>query len=224
MGKEIVKIKSFPNGINVMLDADVPFEELYIAYAEKFRDSSKFFGNAKRVISFEGRELSELEERALLEAISEYTDLNILCVVDNNPDADQLYMKAATSFASGNVNSNGQIYKGCVHSGEKIESPSSIIILGDVNPGAEIITKGSVVVLGCIYGDVSAGVSGDESAFVAALDFKAIEVKIAGETCKILPKSAGFLRSKPGPRIVFIGNDGIDIEEITKDFLMNLPF
>lgn len=224
MAKEIVVIKSFKNGINVILDPDVPFEELYIAYAEKFRDSSKFFGNAKRVISFEGRELSELEERALIEAISEYSDLTVLCVLKNDEEKDQVYYKAASTFSLGDSSSNGQIYKGCVHSGEKIETPSSIIILGDVNPGAEIKADGSVVVLGCIYGDVCAGSSGDENTFVAALDFKSTEVRISDKVCKILAKSAGFLRSKPGARIVYIGKEGIDIEEITKDFLMNLPF
>lgn len=224
MAKEIVIIKSFPNGINVVLDPTVPFEQLYIAYAEKFRDSAKFFGKAKRVISFEGRELSELEERALVEAISEYSDLTVLCILKNDEEKDQLYYKAANSFSSGDPNSNGQIYKGSVLADQFIETPSSIIILGDVNNGAEVISKGSVVVLGCIYGNVTAGSAGDEGAFVAALDFKAQEVCIADQRCNTIYKSAGFLRTKPGPRIVYIGEDGINIEEITRDFLMNLPF
>jgi len=224
MSKEIIMIKSFKNGINVVLDPDVPFEELYVAYAEKFRDSAHFFKDAKRVLSFEGRKLSELEERALVEAISEYTDLRILCIVEEDEDENQVYYRAANSFSAGDPNSNGQIYKGCVHSGQRIETPSSIIILGDVNPGAEIVSNGSVVVLGCIYGDVKAGAKGDEGAFVAALDFKSTEVGIADKICKTLPKSAGFLRTKPGARIVYIANDEIEIDEISKEFLMNLPF
>lgn len=221
---QTVMIKSFPNGINVVLNPDVPFEQLYIEFAEKFRDSSKFFGKAKRVISFEGRELTQLEERALLEAISEYSDLTVTCVVENDEASNQIYMKAADSFSLSDVTNSGQIFKGCVKADQNIEMSSSIIILGDVNPGAVVKSKGSVVVLGTIYGNVEAGIDGDESSFVSAIDFKATEVKIAKETCKILPKSAGFLRTKPGPRIVFIGKNGIDIEEITKDFLMNLPF
>lgn len=224
MSKEIIMIKSFKNGINVVLDPDVPFEELYIAYAERFRDSAHFFKDAKRVLSFEGRKLSELEERALVEAISEYTDLRILCVIEQDEEENQIYYRAANSFSSGDPNSNGQIFKGCVHSGQRIETPSSIIILGDVNPGAEIISNGSVVVLGCIYGDVIAGAHGDTGAFVAALDFKTTQISIADNTCKILPKSAGFLRTKPGARIVYVANNEIEIEEITKEFLMNLPF
>lgn len=219
-----VMIKSFPNGISVVLDPNIPFEQLYIEYAEKFRDSSKFFGKAKRVISFEGRELSSLEERALLEAISEYTDLTVTCVVSKDDESNQLYLKAASSFLVSDSTSSGQIYKGCVKAEHNIESASSIIILGDVNPGAVVKSNGSVVVLGTIYGNVEAGAEGDTTSFVAAIDFKSSAVKIADKVCKILPKSAGFLRTKPGPRIVFVGKDGIDIEEITKDFLMNLPF
>ena len=218
-----VTIKSFPNGINVILNPTVPFEQLYIEYAEKFRDSAKFFGNAKRVISFEGRELSELEERALLEAISQYTDLKVLCVVSNDEATDQMYMKAAGSFA-GSSESAGQIYKGCIRGNQNINAGSSIVILGDVNPGAIVKAIGSIVVLGTVYGTLEAGINGDDQSFAAALDFKCNEVKVCGETCKIVPKSAGFLRQKPGARIVYIGEDGIDVDEINKDFLMNLPF
>ena len=49
--KQLVRIKSYSDGIHVVLDPDVPFEELYVVYAEKFRDSARFFGDAKIVIS-----------------------------------------------------------------------------------------------------------------------------------------------------------------------------
>lgn len=218
-----VLIKSFPNGINVILDPDIPFEELYVAYAEKFRDSSKFFGAAKRVLSFEGRVLSDLEKRALIEAIEEYTQLDILCVLENDEEQNRQYLKAANAFSHNSPEGQNQIYKGCIYAGQNIETKSSIVVLGDVNPGAEIKAGGSVVVLGCIYGDVKAGLA-DDASFIAALDFKCTQVGICNEVCKVLPKSAGFLRTKPGARIVFLDEDGAQMEEITKDFLMNLPF
>ena len=97
--KQSVVIKSFPNGIHVILDPNISFEELYVAYAEKFRDSAKFFGDAKIVISFEGRKLTDLEERALIEAIGEYTNLTVLCIMENDEEKNQLYIQAANAFS-----------------------------------------------------------------------------------------------------------------------------
>lgn len=224
MSRELVTIKSFPNGINVILDPDAPFNDLYVAYAEKFRDSSKFFGTAKKVFSFEGRVLSDLEERALVEAVSEYSDLTVLCVLKKDEEKDQLYYDAAHSFLADDKDDGNRIYKGCIHSGQKIDSASTVVVLGDVNPGAEINTKGSCIVLGCIYGDVHAGIDGAENAFVAALEIKADTIMIGEQKCSIVPRMGGFLHTRPGARIVYIGKDGIDVSIIDKSFLADIPF
>lgn len=219
-----VEIKRFQNGLHMILDPNVDFERLYIEYAEKFRDSAKFFGDAKIVISFEGRKLSELEERALIEAIEEYTDLTVLCVMENDPEKNQLYIQAASAFCPSGKTDQDSLYKGVLHAGQNIVTEGNIVILGDVNPGASVTAKGSVIVLGTIYGDVYAGNGGDEGCFVAALDIKATGVTVSDLVCKMFVKSAGFLRKTTGPRIVFIDGDEIVCEEITKEFLANMPF
>lgn len=221
---QLVRIKSLPNGIHVILDSNVGFEELYVAYAEKFRDSARFFGDAKVVISFEGRELSDLEERALVEAISEYTDMTVLCIMDHDKEKNQLYIQAAQAFSTSGAADNSSIYKGTLHAGQNLETDESIVVLGDVNPGASIKAKGSIVVLGTIYGDVWAGCEGDIGTFVAALDIKTTEVKVADYACRTFFKSAGFLRKPSGARIIYIDKDDIVCDEITKEFLADLPF
>ena len=222
--KQTVVIKSFPNGLHVILDPNIEFEELYVAYAEKFRDSAKFFGDAKVVISFEGRELSDLEERALIEAIGEYTNLTVLCIMENDSAKNQLYIQAANAFSPSSDTDNDSLYKGTLHAGQNLVSEGNIVILGDVNPGSSVTAKGSIIVLGTIYGDVSAGSDGDIGTFVAALDIKATAVNVCDLTCKMFSKSAGFLRKTIGPRIIYIDGDEILCDEITKEFLADLPF
>ncbi len=51
-------IKGSSNGITVVLDNDMPFEELLDNISEKFKNASKFFNNANMAISFNGRDLS----------------------------------------------------------------------------------------------------------------------------------------------------------------------
>ena len=79
--KNSVIIKSFPNGIVLYLDENLPFEELLSDIGVKFRDSSSFFKDARMALSIRGRDLSEKEERQIIHAISDNSQLQILCLV-----------------------------------------------------------------------------------------------------------------------------------------------
>lgn len=222
--KQKVVIKSFPNGLQVILDPDCDFEELYITYAEKFRDSAKFFGDAKIVISFSGRELAPLEERALVEAIGEYTDLTVLCIMEKDEATNELFIQAANAFSPSGDSDDVSVYKGTLHAGQKLKTEGSIVVLGDINPGASVAAVGSVIVLGTIYGNAWAGAKGDEGTFIAALDYKTEAVQVCDKTCKIFSKSSGLLRKINGARIVYLNEGNIICEEITPEFLSQIPF
>lgn len=222
--RQAVTIKSFPNGIHVILNPDIPFEELYVAYAEKFRDSAHFFGEAKIALSFDGRELSDLEERALIEAIGEYTDLTVLCVIENSEEKNQFYLKAANAFSPTGEENNCTVYKGTLHAGQNLETEGSIVVLGDVNPGASVRAVGSVVVLGSIHGEVSAGIKGDEGSFVATLEIRTDVISVANKDCTVFSKSSGLLRKLAGAKIIYVVDHKIYCDDISKEFLANIPF
>ena len=97
--KPAVTIKSFPNGLKLILNDEMPFEELYVAFAQKLIESDRFLGDAKLVITFEGRELSDLEERALIEAFGEYSHVNILCVMEKGKKQNEVFIQAANAFS-----------------------------------------------------------------------------------------------------------------------------
>ena len=71
--------------------------------------------------------------------------------------------------------------------------------MGDVNPGAEIIAGGSVIIWGRCQGVVQAGSEGDQDATVSALDLNPTQLRIAG-IIAISPKRKG----KPQPEIAKI--------------------
>lgn len=73
---------------------------------------------------------------------------------------------------------DGQFYRGTLRSGQSLESDASVVVVGDVNPGASVCAKGNVVVLGCAKGYLSAGCDGDDHAFVAALDMQPMQIRI----------------------------------------------
>ncbi len=72
------------------------------------------------------------------------------------------------------------ILKRNLRSGQKITFPGNVIILGDVNPGAEVIAKGSIVVMGTLRGIAHAGVEGDEEVLITSLRLKPTQLRIAG--------------------------------------------
>ena len=217
-------IKSFQHGIRVKLDPDADFETIYTELIEKFNASAKFFGKARLVIAFEGRTLSDDEEDFLVNCITENTDITIACIIGTDESYEQMYVKAAGSFA-GNSNSHpGQFYKGSVKAGETLETDSSIIILGDVNTSANVSASGNIIILGTLYGHVHAGCFGDEKSFVAALDIKPTRIRIADHSEMIAEKSGLFMRNKAVPKIVYVKDGRITASAITTDTLSNLPF
>ncbi len=66
-----------------------------------------------------------------------------------------------------------------VRSGNRISSKGHVVVVGDVNPGAEILAGGSVVIWGRLRGTVHAGCNGNDCAIVCALEINPTQLRIA---------------------------------------------
>jgi septum site-determining protein MinC len=88
-----------------------------------------------------------------------------------------------------------------LRSGMRISYQGNVIVMGDVNPGAEIIASGSVLVWGRLRGLVHAGAEGDEKAVVGALDLHPMQLRIAS-VVSVTPERHG----KSHPEMVRIDN------------------
>jgi septum site-determining protein MinC len=91
---------------------------------------------------------------------------------------------------------NAMFVKRTLRSGHSIKYSGHVVILGDVNPGAEIVAAGNVVVWGHLRGTVHAGAQGDEDAIVCALDLSPTQLRISGYI-SITPPQTG----KPHPEL-----------------------
>ena len=67
-----------------------------------------------------------------------------------------------------------------VRSGEKVAAEGHLIVIGDVNPGAEVIAGYNIFVWGALRGSAYAGVPDHEEAIITALHFAPIQLRIAG--------------------------------------------
>ena len=169
---ELVTIKSSHSGIELRLNATLPFPELLKAVEEKFRQSADFFKNAKMAVSFSGRTLSISEEEQLIQVITQATSLEIICIIDHDERKELIYKRAVAQSLSEREKSDGQFYRGTLKKRQLLESESSIVILGDVEFGAKVVAKGNIIILGTLYGSVHAGAAGDKNAFIIALSMQ----------------------------------------------------
>ena len=190
---QAVVIKSNKYGINLILDKDMAFQELLTAIKEKFQESEKFFKNAKMAISFEGRTLTQEEEYQIIETITENTSISIICIVDNDESHADMVKQQIDAYYDSVAGREGEFYRGTLRSGQVLESVSSVVIVGDVNPGAKIISQGNIVVLGALKGNAYAGAAGDSNCFIVALEMDPIQIQIGD----ILAKSPDNKKMKP---------------------------
>lgn len=215
-----VIIKGNKYGIVVVLDAVMEYNELREKIAEKFRDSAKFFDKAQMAISFEGRTLSNDEQRDILNIIAEETELHVVCVIDNDSEKEEIFKKALDEKLMELSNTTGQFYKGNLRSGQVLESETSIIIIGDVNPGARIVSKGNIIVLGSLKGTVFAGATGNTNSFVLALDMSPVQIRIADTIARSPDKPAKA--SVKETKIAFLEDGNIYIEPLNKEVLNDI--
>lgn len=173
-----VIIKSNKYGLNLILDPDIPFGELLGHISGKFSESEKFFKNARMAISFDGRKLSEEEEYRILDTIAATTSIHVICIIDNDEMREQYTKQKVDQYLAQESGNTGRFYKGTLRSGQVLECETSIIIIGDVNPGAKIVSTGNIVILGALKGTAYAGASGNEECFVVALDMNPMQIKI----------------------------------------------
>ena len=224
--KNPVIIKSFPNGLSIFLDDEMPFSNLVEEIAYKFRESAHFFKDASMVVSFEGRELSDQEERQIVNTITANSQLNVVCIMGKNEETNKNYVKALQklSYHQQVMENAGQFYKGTLKDGQMLETENSVIVLGDVYPGASIISNKDIVILGGLYGQAYAGGGGDDGHFVVALEMSPEKLKIGDFKYKTSEKQSKWpIKPKIQPKIAFVRDGRVIIEPITKELLNDLP-
>ena len=158
--------------MDIQLSAEAPFDVLCEVLTSKFRDSSRFFKDARMAVSFSGRSLSRSEEEKILRIINENTELDVVCIVEKDVKNELMYKSAVEQTLTNIQKREGQFYRGTLGRRHILESESSIIILGDVEPGAKVIAKGNIVIVGALYGSVHAGAPDDRSAYIVALSMQ----------------------------------------------------
>ena len=173
-----VVVKGYKDGILLILDAEMPFEDLLQRIEVKFRDSAKFLGSAKLALTFSGRNLSIPEQKEVLRVISEVSDLEIICVFDNDEPTQDVMKRTVDSVISSLSNQTGKFFHGSVADGTHLEIENSMVIIGNIEKGGSVSCGGNLVVLGTIYGSATAGTNGNREALIFASGIEAEHLQL----------------------------------------------
>jgi septum site-determining protein MinC len=216
----IVQIKGIREGLLVTLRGD-EWLELRHSLLEQINQQADFLRGGKLAIDVENQALSAAELSSLRNEISEI-GISLWAVLGNSPKTilaaqslglatrlakpmtERVLAQPATHTFEGD---EALLVKRTLRSGYKLQHDGHIVVIGDVNPGAEIIAGGNVVVWGRLRGVVHAGAEGDEEAVICALDLSPTQLRIAGKIAL-----APLRHGKPQPEIARIKNDQVVAE------------
>ena len=107
-----IVIKSSRAGMTVLLDPNLPFEELLVAIAKKFKDSARFWGAVQMTLTLEGRKLTPEEEMAVVNTITENSQIDVLCLLDTDAQRIERCEKALNEKLMELSAQTGQFYRG----------------------------------------------------------------------------------------------------------------
>lgn len=207
-----VQIKGIREGLLVTL-GEGTWAEVHEALLQHLDQQGEFLRGARLAIDVGNHILKANDLAQLRNHISE-RELSLWAVLSNSPTTEQTAQtlglatrltkprpdltvaKLDTSLHEGE---QAILVQRTLRSGFSLQNNGHIVILGDVNPGAEVTAGGDVIVWGRLRGVVHAGAEGDESAMVCALDLSPIQLRIAGKIA-LTPQR----RNKPQPEMARI--------------------
>lgn len=208
-----MQIKGIKDGLLVTLgEGDWP--ELESALLSQVDDKAAFFKGARMALDVGNHILRAAEMGALRDRLSS-KGIGLWAVISNSPLTEQTAQmlglatrisiprpeRAIRPMDTNLAGETAVFVQRTLRSGFKVTHRGHVVVVGDVNPGAEVIAGGSVVIWGRLRGAVHAGAEGDESAVVCALEMTPTQLRIADFAAVLLKPG-----KKPEPEIARVQN------------------
>jgi len=210
-----IQIKGLRDGLLVSLD-DAPWENQRAALIAQVDAQPAFFQGARLALDVASQVLHVKELVDLRDQLSE-RGIFLWAVVSESPTTESTAQllglatriskprpEEARQFSVEDLGEETALFLNrTLRSGTRIEFAGHVVVFGDVNPGAEVIAEGSVIIWGRLRGMVHAGSKGNKKAIIGALDLSPTQLRIAEEVAAALNP-----QHNPKPEVVRINNDG----------------
>ncbi len=163
------------NYVVIKINDGTEFNDIEKEVRKKVSQLKKIYKEDKTPIRVIGRVLKNKEIEKIETIIKELLDVD----VEFDMPREMGLSNIKKTFLSEISTSETKFHKGSLRSGQKLEEEKSIVILGDVNSGAEVIASDNIVVLGTLRGLAHAGAKGNKQAIIAAGRIDTVQMRIA---------------------------------------------
>ncbi|WP_294350153.1 septum site-determining protein MinC [uncultured Clostridium sp.] len=171
-----VIIKGNKNGLNAIVDIGKfgGFDEMLALLTEKLSKGKKFYKNSTLYITIDISSINEKDMIKLKEIVLEKIGVKEIIIEDISQNEKEKDPKVFSGIHEGKT----KFLRKTVRGGQCIKYHGNIVIIGDINSGAEVYATGNIIVLGSIRGNVFAGNNGNNKAIIAAFSLKPEILKI----------------------------------------------
>ena len=206
--KNCVSINLRRDEIIIKLDENAEQVELVGVLRRKLPELKKLYKDEKTPIRVTGKVLKNKEMDQIEELIKSKIDVDI----DFDMPKTLGLHSIKKTFERKTTISETKFHKGSLRSGQKLESEGSLVIIGDVNSGAEVMASENIIVLGALRGLAHAGAKGNTQAIIAASLIDTVQIRIAN-IVKEIDRDEEPLHKQAYVSIV---NGKIEIEQLAK--------
>ena len=195
----IITFKGKEKGLEIYLDEKSTYPVLREELMEKLKKNQGFFKDSETRVIIRGKKLSDAQRKELRRVFSmDYgirdvlygdeadmmreTELKIEkpAAAPARPAEKDEYTDEVELVSGAYFDAQSIFINNTVRSGQRIECEGDIVVIGDVNPGAEIIAGGSIAVFGRLRGLAHAGCSGRKDVCVAAVNMCPKQLRLSG--------------------------------------------
>ena len=163
------------NYVVIKINEGYDFEVILKEVRKRVTQLKKIYKEDKTPIKVIGKVLKNKEIEQIEQIIKEISGVD----VDFDMPRELGLSNIKRTFESELSTSETIFHKGSLRSGQKIEEEKSVVILGDVNAGAEVIALDNIVVLGTLRGLAHAGAKGNKGAMISAGRLDTAQMRIA---------------------------------------------
>lgn len=184
--KHPVTIKGIRDGLVFLFDDLCPFEDILSDLEEKLHGAQGqlLIGPIIRVTIQTGKRVLTTEEKEQVRSLLSVYG-NLLIQDFQSTETEDSAKRKHEAF----------LYKGTVRSGQRVEHDGDIMIIGDVNPGGQVLATGDIYIMGTMRGTAHAGYAGNNQAVIAAVYFQPTQLRI-GNVISRSPDTSSRLQAE----------------------------
>ena len=173
--KKCINVLQKNNHTVIKISEDAEYEEIKKNIKVKVSQLKKLYKEEKTPIQIVGKVLKNKEIEEIERIIK--SELNV--DIDFDMPRELGLSNIKRTFTQEIITSETKFHRGSLRSGQRMEEDGSIVILGDVNAGAEVIASENIVVLGTLRGLAHAGAKGNKEAIISAGRLDTFQLRIA---------------------------------------------